>query len=254
MDVKAVAKGLKWLAKQQRADGSWSDTNNVYPTYMTANAAAALLMEGSTLTRGTYAPNLRKALAWVEKTAAADGRICGTGGAENAWDVSGHADALVFLVCIYDVDDDEPRRERVAKLIDRAIAFLVDCQGDSGGWGFASGDKSNAKSWATIAALQGLFAARKAGFTVPKRTIERAVGYLVEATSNNGGVRFNVASADNTSRRLGRGSDHRCRRRVADVRRAAAGRAGAVGEESTGTEFATAARPVYQSERRIPTV
>lgn len=197
-DVKtAVATGLACLAKLQKPDGSWSDPNVMYPTYVTANAGVALLMEGSTLVHGTYAPNLRQALAWMEKNAAAGGRIGGAGRGEPAWDVGGHSDALIFLICVHEVDDDEPRRERVAKLLDRAITFLVHCQADGGGWGYASTQKSDDKSYPTIAALQALFAAQKAGFTVPKRTIERGVGYLVTATSRNGGVRFSAGAVEN---------------------------------------------------------
>jgi hypothetical protein len=188
----AVERGLSWLAKQQREDGSWVGISDGYATYMTGHAGVALLMEGSTLKQGTYAPNLRRALAWVEANAATGGRLGGTHPTESTWDLVGHAAALQFLVCVHDVDDDEPRRERVAALIDRAITFLGESQADSGGWYYVCGQKDNDASYPTTAALQALCAARKSGFAVPRSLTDRGWRYLARATSRTGGVRQSV--------------------------------------------------------------
>src|SRR5438046_28748 len=73
-----VRAGLKWLAAQQNEDGSWAGTNGRLPTFATAHAGLALLMEGSTPKDGTHAPHLRKAVAWMEQNAQRDGRLGGT--------------------------------------------------------------------------------------------------------------------------------------------------------------------------------
>jgi hypothetical protein len=192
----AVAKGLKWLAEQQKADGHWSGQNDLYPTFVTGYAGAALLMEGSTLKQGTYAPNLRKALAWMERNAQPSGSLGGKHQTEPDWQLHGHASALTFLVCVYDVDDDEARRERVAKLIQKAIAFATEAQTESGGWHYTNTDKRYDDSYATTAVLHALFAARKSGFEVPKSTTERAVRYLVKATNRTGEVRYCVLTSE----------------------------------------------------------
>ena len=106
----SVTRGLKWLAEQQELDGNWYGRANSAPTTTTAMAGLALLMEGSTLKTGTYAPNLRKAVEWMEKTAAANGSLVGTNRTDAARPMNAHALATLFLACAHDVDDDPARR------------------------------------------------------------------------------------------------------------------------------------------------
>ena len=102
----------------------------------------------------------------------------------------GHCSAMIFLTSVHDVDDDKERQKRIEKLMDKAIAFAVACQTSRGGWGYIGakegGDYDDTYSTATV--LQALFAARKAGFTVPQKALDRGVAYLVKATNRDGGV------------------------------------------------------------------
>src|SRR5437763_221678 len=63
----AIKKGLDWLVKQQKPDGSWTTAQNQYPVSMTALAGLALLMQGSTTGEGKYADNLKRASDWLIK-------------------------------------------------------------------------------------------------------------------------------------------------------------------------------------------
>ncbi len=183
-----VAKGLKWLAAQQKTDGSWVGRNDRNSITVTAFAGLALLMEGSTLKHGTYAPELRMAVAWFAKNAAENGRLA-NGPAEDARNIQGHAHALMFLSSAYDTDDDHARRKQLGRLIERAVAFATDSQGKRGGWGVASvSERTDDDSLSTILMLQGLFAARKAGIEVPKTLTDKGTDYLAKATSATGGV------------------------------------------------------------------
>jgi hypothetical protein len=189
-----VRTGLKWLAAQQKADGSWVGMNGVAPTVMTAHAGLALLMEGSTLQTGTYAPHIRKALAWMEKNADKSGRIGGNSPFETGTYIAPHSQALLFLVCAYDTDADPERTQRIAALITKAITFAADCQSTRGGWGYVRARDGNDydDSSNTGIVLQALFAARKSGFAVPSAALARGVGYLARATNEDGGVIFTL--------------------------------------------------------------
>src|SRR5438552_18007333 len=60
-----VKKGLNYLVKQQFKDGHWGANGDQYPVSMTALAGMALLMEGSTIREGKYAPNIRRCADWL---------------------------------------------------------------------------------------------------------------------------------------------------------------------------------------------
>src|SRR5262245_16646406 len=60
-----VAKGLDYLAKNQHKDGHWEGDDGKHPVAMTALVGMAFLMEGSTIDKGKYSANLRKACDWL---------------------------------------------------------------------------------------------------------------------------------------------------------------------------------------------
>lgn len=190
-DVKEnVRNGLKWLASQQKPDGHWESLNGSSQTTTTAHAGVAFLMEGSTPARGAYAGQLRKALAWLEKNTAADGQLASNDPNERFQHVPSHAQALLFLACAYDVDDDPDRRARLGKMLDKAVAFAVSCQTARGGWGFTkpapNRDFDDGMTTATV--LQALLAARKVGIDVPKPAIDKGLQYLIRSTNRDGGI------------------------------------------------------------------
>lgn len=191
-----VDKGLKWLAANQAKDGSWAVNGNFLRTQATAYAGVALLMEGSTLRHGAYSDNLRRAVGWFENVAQPNGLLVPADDpGERGRTMQSHAPALLFLACAYDVDDDEPRRERLRKLLAAAVLYAADGQTRRGGWGLVAardgGDYDEFNQ--TTAMLHALFAADRAGIEVSRGTIQRALRHLADGTDRNGGIIFSIA-------------------------------------------------------------
>src|SRR4029453_134078 len=118
----SVRDGLKWLADHQTKYGYWPAPANTSKTMPTAYAGLALLMQGSTLSDGPYAANLRSAVAWFEKNAQPDGSLLApTDPAERPQTMANPSAVLLFLASAYHADEDEPRRKRLGKLLDAAV-------------------------------------------------------------------------------------------------------------------------------------
>ncbi len=191
-----VRTGLKWLAAQQKADGTWEGMNGISPTTITATAGLALLMEGSTPKTGTYAPHIRKTIAWFEANTNDKGLLASNSMNETYQYIQSHAHALLFLACAYDSDDDDDRRKRILKVLEKATTFLLERQHTSGGWGIVAATENGNydDSQSTGVVLQALIAARKVGIRVPKTATDKAVRYLTRATNKEGGVVYSIAN------------------------------------------------------------
>lgn len=187
-----VARGLKWLADQQQPDGSWDGGQAAATGVTTARAGIALLMEGSTPSTGKYAPQLRKAIDWFAAQQKDTGHLAPAGQRDLSNGIQSHAHGLLFLVCAHDAEGDPTRAKRVAKLVERAVTFAVACQVPAGAWGRVEPSErtAGANGVQTCEVLHALLAARKAGFEVPRDSVDRAVRWLERATNDDGSVAY----------------------------------------------------------------
>jgi hypothetical protein len=207
----AIQKGLAWLVKQQNKDGSWSARDQESDVSCTALAGLALLMEGSTATKGTYAGNVNKAVDWIVRNCQAEADN-GLIGARERLDrtsyMFGQSYALLFLASAYareektDAKDLGARLARVRQremeeVLQRAVQFSAKAQSSSGGWYFTScqdGHDEDEAS-ATLAQLLALRAAQQAGIKLPKETLTKAFAYLERITTPGGGIPLSSRSA-----------------------------------------------------------
>lgn len=184
---RSVERGLDWIARHQRPDGSWSfDTSGLCkgrpcpPTPATADDTAAtglailpLLGAGhSPLEPGRYQRTLEMGLAWLMSHQAEDGNLYIGGNGENHAFYA-HAIGTMALCEALGVTKDDRYREPAR----RAVAYSVSVQNTAdGGWRYFPGQAGDTSVLGWM--LLSLRSAHLAGLDVPDRTLSRATAYL----------------------------------------------------------------------------
>jgi hypothetical protein len=188
---KVVAGGLDWLADKQHANLGYWNAQGRYPTAMTALAGMAMLCEGSTTTEGKYAENIRKAVDFLTGRSRPNGLI---GDSDDDRYTYGHGFAMLFLSEVLGEEEDLDRRQELIDVLTRAVRFTGQAQTPAGGWGYVSakdlGGGGFDEGSTTITQVQGLRGCRNAGIPVPKEVIDKAVKYIHNCTTKNGGVQY----------------------------------------------------------------
>jgi hypothetical protein len=190
---KAIGRGLDYLAKLQGQDGSFSGggpDGRAYPVAMTSLAGMAFLSNGNTPTRGPYAQNVSKIVEYLINNTHPSGLITGPT-QEQGYSMYGHGFAMLFLSSCYGMETDDRTRARMKKIIENAVQ-LTGRASSNGGWCYTPG--SGDEGSVTVTQMQGLRAARNAGFTVPKGIIEGAVKYLEKCKTAEGGICYSLGS------------------------------------------------------------
>jgi uncharacterized protein YfaS (alpha-2-macroglobulin family) len=82
-------------------------------------------------------------------------------------------------------------REDVREALSLAVELIVDTQNDEGGWRYFP-RPDDADVSVTVCELMALRAARNAGISVPKETIDRGVEYLRQNQNADGGFRYQL--------------------------------------------------------------
>jgi Prenyltransferase and squalene oxidase repeat len=202
--VRAVDRGMTYLVKTQRGNGSWLNQGGygTYPAVMTSLSGLAMMAGGSTPETGPYARNVAKAMNYVLRVAESreDGLIVGPGA--EARSMYGHGFSMLFLAQCYGMEISPPVEDRIRTVLDKAVALTVRSQSDldqtlgqdtgrAGGWIYTPTGRSDEGS-VTVTQLQALRACRNAGIRVPRNTIDRAVAYLKFCQMPDGGICYSA--------------------------------------------------------------
>jgi len=191
----AVARGLKWMARHQNADGSWSlhafhkapgadgkgdGLGQLSDTAGTALALLPFLGAGQTHLEGEYSEVVFKGLKWLVEHQKENGDLRGQGIGR----MYAHAQAAIVLCEAYALTGDEQLR-RPAQL---ALSYIVEAQHSGGGWRYEPGQAGDTSvvGWQLMALRSG----KMAYLYVPNRVFEGATRYLDRAKCDEVGGRY----------------------------------------------------------------
>lgn len=189
--AQTVAKALDYLAREQRRQGFWEANGGQYRVAMTALSGMALLCEGSTTTRGKYAPQIRRAVDFLIGASQPNGLI---GYTDDFHYTYGHGFSMMFLSQVFGEEEDVTRRKQIQIVLQKAIRFSGEAQTSQGGWGYVSARDGNDfdEGSTCVTQVQGLRACRNAGIVVPGDIIERAKVYISKCLTEDGGVQYSI--------------------------------------------------------------
>lgn len=185
--AQATAKGLDFLAKSQKPDGSWSDQSYGSVPGVVGLAMMAFLAHGDTPDEGKHGQVIRRAVDFIVKHQEPNGLLSGGGSP-----MYSHGFATMALAEVYGVIDDD----RVGPALKKAVGLIISSQNAQGGWRYSvnSNDSDTTVSGAQMMALR---AAANSGIEVPMTTIKRGVAYYKSCFCQGGG--FGYTGADGAS-------------------------------------------------------
>ena len=82
-------------------------------------------------------------------------------------------------------------QQKLHKVLSKAVALICKAQSGAGGWYYTPDSRSDEGS-VTVTQMQALRACRNAGIVVPKKTIDRAVGYIHKSANSDGGISYSM--------------------------------------------------------------
>ncbi|CAN5679700.1 terpene cyclase/mutase family protein [soil metagenome] len=179
---KAVERGLEWLAKQQKADGSFGGEGMAPNAAITALAGLAFMQNGNLPGRGKYGDQVTRSLDFILNSCQESGLIAAD---QTQGPMYGHGFATLFLGEVYGMTGDE----RVKEKLQRAIRLIQKTQNREGGWRYQPAPL-DADISVTICQIMALRAARDGGIKVEKETIDNAVKYVRMCQNPDGGFSY----------------------------------------------------------------
>ena len=182
----AVNDGLAFLARTQEDDGSWADGRFGKNVAITSLACIALMSDGNLPGRGPYGDAVDRGVEFILESSTDSGLI--TSQSTNG-PMYGHGFATLFLGEVYGMSvggDNTARSQKLYDTLVKAIRLIEQTQNEDGGWRY-NPVPYDADVSVTICQIMALRSARNAGIEVATETIDRAVEYVRQCQSTDGG-------------------------------------------------------------------
>ena len=178
----AVERGLEWLARRQKPDGSFGGDGMAANTAVTALAGLAFMQAGNLPGRGRYGEHVTRCVEFTLNSCQESGLIAAD---QSHGPMYGHGFATLFLAEVFGMTGDE----RVKDKLQRAVRLIQKTQNAEGGWRYQP-VPYDADISVTITQVMALRAARDAGVKVEKEVIDNAIKYVRNCQNPDGGFSY----------------------------------------------------------------
>jgi len=187
----AVQRGLEYLARTQKPDGTWPDEYGQV-SGVVGLAMMTFLAHGEVPDDGKYGMVIRRAVNYLVSTQSDNGLLAGRSESSPMYS---HGFATLALAEVYGVIDDP----RVGPALKKAVGLIVRSQNQLGGWRY-SVDAHDADTTVSGAQMLALRAAANAGIEVPVDTIRRGIRYYMNCFCPGGGFGYTGADSPGAAR------------------------------------------------------
>lgn len=184
---RAIDAGLEYLAARQNEDGSFG-SGSMYRrnVAVTGLAGMSLLAAGHLPGRGRYGRTMSRTVDFILAHCEPSGFIVAEDSKSHG-PMYGHGFATLFLAEVYGTT---PRKE-IREKLEKAVVLIVNTQNDEGGWRYFP-ERADADVSVTVCQMMALRAARNAGLSVPKTTVDRCTEYVKRCQNVDGGFRYQL--------------------------------------------------------------
>ena len=182
----AVDEGLEYLAKHQKADGSWPTSihgGNGSNNGVNAVCVLAFLGRGHAPNRGPYKQVVSNAVKYILSTQNNEGLFYSTARSHGV--MYEHGLATLAMIEAYGFIPSIEMRKKVQKAVD----VIVKAQNQQGGWRY-SARPHDADLSVTVMQVVPLRAALNARLNVPEKTIKNAAKYVKMCAFKSGGFGY----------------------------------------------------------------
>jgi hypothetical protein len=204
-----LARGLAYLARQQRPDGSFQNLEGGDPKSprfggakvpLTGLSLMAFLATGRMPDAGRHGQVVRGAIDYLVKACPPDGYY---GKIDGGGQMTGHAVATLALAEAYGMESDPVLRRRVRAALARAVRVILVAQNVKKDEAFRGGWRNDPTSpdgdlYVTGWCVLALRAALNAGMEVPKASADRAAEFVLRCWRADKGAFANQPGGDAT--------------------------------------------------------
>ena len=176
-------KGMQYLARTQKEDGTWADSTGSEPGVV-GLCVAAFLAHGEDPVNGPYAKNIRNGIDFIISQQNKKNGYIGSS-------MYNHAFATKALAESYGVVDNP----KIAPALKSAVDLILTSQKRNrlGGWRYTP-ESRDADTTVTGCQMVTLFAARNAGINIPDEAIRKGLAYLTNNRGGDGSYGYTSAS------------------------------------------------------------